>query len=196
MIKVGVTGGIGSGKTTFCRVWEKLGASVYYADKAAKKLMISDPELILKLKLAFGETTYHSDGSLNKEHLIKEAFQKGEVHTLNRIVHPAVAEDFSEFVKRAEYEKKEIVVKEAALLLMGGRPEDLDLIVLVLSEKENRVARVVQRDGVSESDVKHRDSKQPAFDQLVHLADHIVKNNGTINELEAEAEKLYKMILD
>lgn len=195
MKKVGVTGGIGSGKSTFCRVWERLGAAVYYADDAAKELMITDLELVNKLKEAFGEATYYADGTLNKEHLIREAFEKGEVDTLNGLVHPVVAKDFRAFVKEAESENKEIVVKEAALLLMGGRPEDLDLIVLILSEKENRVARVVQRDGVSEGDVENRDRKQPVFDQLAHLADHIVRNNGTIKELEAEAEKLYTTIL-
>lgn len=196
MIKVGVTGGIGSGKSTFCRVWKNLGAAVYFADDAAKELMITNPELISKLKAAFGESTYHSDGSLNKKHLIREAFEKGEVDSLNKIVHPAVAKDFRAFVQKAESENRQIVVKEAALLLLGGRPDDLDLIVLILSEKENRVARVIQRDGVSKADVESRDRKQPVFDQLIDMADYIIKNNGTVEELEAEAEKLYNLILD
>lgn len=192
---VGVTGGIGSGKTTFCKVWEKLGAAVYYADDAAKKLMIQDDVLIKKLKEAFGEDTYHEDGSLNKSHLIHEAFEKGRVDTLNKLVHPAVANDFKIFVKKAESESKKIVVKEAALLLIGGRPKDLDFIVLIISEKGNRIERVVERDDVSDNEVENRDSKQPKFDQLIHLADYVVTNNGTKKELENIAKKLYNNIL-
>lgn len=195
MKKVGVTGGIGSGKTTLCKIWESLGAAVYYADDAAKKLMIHDHKLIIKLKEAFGEETYHEDGSLNKNHLIREAFEKGRVDTLNKLVHPAVAKDFKDFVKKAESENIKIVVKEAALLLMGGRPEDLDVIVLIISDKKNRIERVVKRDSVAEKEVENRDGKQPAFDQLTHLADYLLTNDGTREELEIKAKKLYTKIL-
>tara|TARA_R100001143_G_C3361367_1_gene137154 strand:- start:97347 stop:97937 length:591 start_codon:yes stop_codon:yes gene_type:complete len=195
MKTVGVTGGIGSGKTTFCKVWEKLGAAVYYADDSAKRLMVQDEVLIRKLKEAFGEDTYHEDGSLNKSHLIREAFEKGRVDTLNKLVHPAVAKNFKEFVKNAESESKRIVVKEAALLLMGGRPKDLDLIVLILSDKDKRIGRVVERDDVSEKEVENRDSKQPKFDQLTQIADYVVVNDGTLKELEQKAKNLYVNIL-
>lgn len=191
---VGVTGGIGSGKTTFCRVWENLGAAVYYADAAAKRLIVHDHELISHIREAFGKETYHADGSLNKNHLIREAFEKGRVDALNKLVHPAVAEDFKVFVKKAEEENRKMVVKEAALLLMGGRPEDLDIIVLILSDKNNRISRVVERDDVSEKEVSDRDSKQPAFDQLTHLADFVLTNDGTQKELERKADELYAMI--
>lgn len=191
MVKVGVTGGIGSGKSTLCAVWETLGAAVYYADDAAKKLMITDQKLISDLKAAFGEETYYPDGSLNKEHLIREAFEKGEVEKLNRLVHPVVAKDFQTFVEKAEADEKEIAAKEAALLLIGGRPEELDLIVLVLSDKKKRMERVIKRDGVSFSEVENRDNKQPDFGLLTHLADHLVTNDGTLEELKNKAEKLY-----
>lgn len=195
MKKVGVTGGIGSGKTTLCRVWENLGAAVYYADDAAKRLMVHDHELVSNLKEAFGEETYYADGSLNKNHLIREAFEKGRVDTLNELVHPAVAKDFKAFVKKAESENRKIVVKEAALLLIGGRPEGLDEIVLILSDKKNRIERVVERDDVTGKEVENRDAKQPAFDQLTHLADYLLTNDGTREELEEKAEKLYIRIL-
>ncbi len=193
---VGVTGGIGSGKTTFCKVWEKLGAAVYFADDAAKKLMVHDESLIKKLKKTFGEDTYKADGTLNKSHLIQEAFEKGRVDTLNKLVHPAVAKDFKAFVQKAVSANKKIVVKEAALLLIGGRPEDLDIIVLIMSDKKSRIGRVVERDDVSEKEVENRDSKQPSFDQLTHLADYVVANDGTQKELERKAEKLYTKVLE
>jgi len=193
---VGVTGGIGSGKTTLCKVWEKQGAAVYYADDAAKKLMVTDHDLINRLKDAFGEETYHPDGSLNKSHLINEAFEKGRVDTLNKLVHPAVAKDFKNFVKNAESNNKKIVVKEAALLLIGGRPDGIDLIVLIVSNKSKRIGRVVERDGVTGSDVESRDEQQPDFDQLTHLADYLITNDGTLKELETQAEQLYNEIIE
>jgi dephospho-CoA kinase len=84
MIKVGITGGIGSGKSTVCKEWEKLGAVVFYADDEAKKLMVTDRLSRQKLTDAFGPQTYKADGSLNKAHLIEEAFIKGRVEELNR----------------------------------------------------------------------------------------------------------------
>lgn len=191
---IGITGGIGSGKTTICKVWENLGAAIYYADDAAKKLMVDDDELVSHLKEVFGKETYRVDGSLNKAHLIREAFDKGRVDSLNKLVHPAVAKDFNVFVKKAQSDGRNIVVKEAALLLIGGRPDDLDIIVLILADKSSRMARVMERDGVSGSEVENRDSKQPPFDQLTHLADYLITNDGTLKELEAKAEKIYSEI--
>lgn len=191
---IGVTGGIGSGKTTLCKVWEHLGAAVYYADDAAKKLMVQDDELISRLKEAFGDETYSVDGSLNKAHLIREAFDKDRVDILNKLVHPVVAKDFKSFLKKAEADNCNVVVKEAALLLIEGRPDNLDIIVLIMSDKKKRVGRVVERDNVSEKEVENRDSKQPAFEQLIHLADYLIINDGTRKELERKAEKLYAKI--
>lgn len=191
MKKVGVTGGIGSGKTTFCRVWENLGAAVYYADNAAKKLMVEDDEIIRGLKNAFGDESYHIDGSLNKSHLIREAFEKGRVDTLNKLVHPAVAKDFKAFAQKAESENREIVIKEAALLLTEGRPDELDIIVLIMSDRQTRVGRVVERDEITVEEVEKRDSKQPVFEELTHLADYLITNDGSQEELENKAKKLF-----
>ena len=102
MISVGITGGIGSGKTTVASIWESLGATVVYADDLAKQLMQTDPDLKRKLSETFGEETYHSDGSLNKPHLIKEAFHKNRVEELNSIVHPAIRIEAKDLIKKAE----------------------------------------------------------------------------------------------
>jgi len=92
MIKVGVTGGIGSGKTTLCEEWEKLGAFVVYADDLAKEIMVKDKLLVAKIKSIFGEESYFSDGSLNRSYLAKEAFENNRVDELNKIVHPVLWE--------------------------------------------------------------------------------------------------------
>ncbi len=194
MIKVGVTGAIGSGKTTVCRIWEQLGAAIYFADDEAKKLMVTDEKIRASLTQTFGPDTYTSDGSLNKPHLIREAFEKGRVAELNAIVHPAVAAGFVTFCRKSEKQGVSVVVKEAALLLNNGRPKNLDIIVIVESDRNERLKRVVNRDSVDDSKFNDRDEKQPDFERLHHLADEILLNNGTLEELEEKSSKLFKKI--
>lgn len=196
MITVGVTGGIGSGKTTVCKEWEKLGAKVVYADDLAKNLMTSDSDLKQKLVKAFGRETYHEDGSLNRPHLIRHAFEEGRVEELNKLVHPAVAKKFKEISEQAKQNGEKILVEEAALLLNNGRPSFLDIIVLVKSNREKRIERVVERDGVSSEKVLDRDKNQPDFNNLSHLADYTIENNGTLTELKEKSRKLFDLLME
>lgn len=195
MIRVGITGPIGSGKSTVAAEWEKLGAHLFYADHQAKRLMVTNAELIQKLKDQFGEQTYFPDGKLNREHLIEEAFRKGRVEELNALVHPVVEEEFRRFCAEAESKHADVVVKEAALLLNRGRPRDLDLIVLLLSKKKSRLTRVEQRDGISVTDAESRDRVQPDFEELVSLADIVLRNDRSLKELREEAVLLYKKLV-
>lgn len=194
MIVAGVTGGIGSGKSTFCREWEELGARVIYADDLAKEIMISDPGLKQALRNTFGDKSYNSDGSLNKPHLIREAFEKNRVDELNAIVHPAMRRAFSEICKKAESEGIELIVKEAAVLLNEGRPDGLDLVIIITAPEEERIRRVTERDRVSDQQVKARLKKQPDFSELTHLADYVVVNDGSADELKEKARALYHEI--
>ncbi|MEX0649017.1 MAG: dephospho-CoA kinase [Balneolaceae bacterium] len=195
MITAGVTGGIGSGKTTVCREFEKLGAHVVYADDLAKELMVQNQDVINQLKKTFGNETYHTDGSLNKSHLIREAFEKERVEELNNIVHPAVRKEFRNISQKSEKRGEKLVVKEAALLLNNGRPGDLDVIILVLSNRELQVERVKKRDRVTESDITARMNKQPVFEDLTPLADYVIYNNGSLEELQKKARELYHVLV-
>lgn len=195
MITVGVTGGIGSGKTTVCKEWEKLGASVVYADDLAKELMVTDDQLKQSLIDVFGEETYDSDGKLNRAHLIRHAFEEGRVGELNELVHPAVARKFQEICVEAEKAGEKMVVEEAALLLNEGRPNYFDVIVIVTSNEENRLTRVMKRDSVSKEKVIDRAQNQPNFKNLVHIADYTIDNNGSLNDLKEKSARLYKTIL-
>jgi dephospho-CoA kinase len=195
MITVGVAGGIGSGKTTVCKEWEKLGAKVVYADNLAKELMVQDDRLRKSLIKAFGKDTYHADGRLNRPHLIRQAFEEGRVEELNQLVHPAVARKFDEISNKAKEAGEELVVEEAALLLNNGRPENLDLIVIVISDREDRLDRVSKRDSVSKKKVMDRDENQPNFNNLIHLADYTIENNGTLEELRKKSIQLYHKII-
>ncbi len=194
MIKVGITGPIGSGKTTVCKVWERLGAKIFFADEEAKKLMASDAEIRESLVKTFGTETFLDNGSLNKPHLIREAFEKERVNELNAIVHPAVAVAFEKFCRNSEKNGVEVAVKEAALLLNHGRPMNLDVIVIVESNREERIRRVKKRDDMDEQKFVQRDKKQPNFASLHQLADEIILNNGTLSELEEKSEKLFSKI--
>lgn len=191
MITVGITGGIGSGKTTVCREWEKLGAYVLYADDLAKKLMNTDPEIRKDITRAFGSDSYREDGSLNRAHLTEEAFRKGRVKELNAIVHPRVYKASQKLREQAKAQGYKVFVKEAALLLQHGRPEGLDRLVLVLADRGKRVQRVMERDRADEHLVQNKMRKQQDFDELRHLADYILENNGTLQELRRKARCLY-----
>jgi dephospho-CoA kinase len=196
MIVAGVTGGIGSGKSTLCMVWESLGAKVIYADDLAKKLMVEDDKVVAKLKEIFGNDTYKKDGSVNKTHLINEAFQKGRVEELNSVVHPAVARKFQEIRTQTEQTETKVLVKEAALLLNEGRPKDLDVVILVMSPKVEQINRVKERDSVEKKDVVERMNKQPDFEKLKSYADYIITNDGTLEEFKLKSKELYLKVLE
>lgn len=194
MIRVGVTGGIGSGKTTLCKEWERLGAFVVYADDLAKKLMVEDEELVKNIRSVFGDEAYHENGSLNRQYLAQEAFEKGRVAELNRLVHPVLWEKVEEISAQKEREGVDVFVKEAAILLQHGRPEDLDYVVLVEADEQQRTKRVVERDNSDRKKVEGRVSAQQDFSALTDLADFVVTNDEGVNELKEKARLLLKEI--
>ncbi len=194
MIIVGVTGGIGSGKTVFCKELESYGAYVVYADDLAKKIMVSDLELIREIKSAFGAESYEEDGSLNRSYLAEEAFNKGRVQELNDLVHPVLWRETDRLLSEKEQEGVEVFVKEAAILLNNGRPENLDYVVLIEASLNKRVERVVKRDASNKDLVLDRVARQPDFGSLLHLVDFRIINDGSIEQLNNKAEELYVRI--
>ncbi|MDZ7806993.1 MAG: dephospho-CoA kinase [Gracilimonas sp.] len=192
MIKVGITGGIGSGKTTFCKEWEKLGAFVIYADDLAKELMLNDEDLKQEIRDKFGDEAYFKNGELNRSYLAKEAFEKGRVSELNEIVHPVLWRETDKLAIQKAKEGVDIFAKEAAILLNNGRPEDLNYVILILTDESERVKRTSERDNSEKQTVLDRINKQPDFEALTHLADFIVYNDGSIEELKTKAEVIYK----
>lgn len=194
MIKVGITGGIGSGKTTFCREWEKLGAFVLYADDFAKQLMQEDEVLKNQIKGAFGEKSYDEQGNLNRAYLASEAFEKGRVEELNSLVHPVLWQRVDELEDEKEQEGIEVFAKEAAILLKEGRPENLDFVILILADEEQRIQRTLERDESSLDEVQDRISKQQNFESLTHLADYVILNNNSVESLRHKAQSTFKKI--
>ena len=184
MIRVGITGGIGSGKSTVCRIWEDAGVRVISADDVAKELMVTHPDIIKNLKETFGDDAYSPDGSLNRAYLANEAFAKGRVEELNNIVHPVMFAETSRLMDEAEGQGIEVCAKEAALLLKYGRPKDLDVVVLVRADQNKRVLRVAERDKVNEAKVMDRMGKQAADSELRVLSDIEITNDGSLADLE------------
>ncbi len=194
MIKVGITGGIGSGKTTVCKVWEELGAYVLYMDDLAKELMVTDAKLISSIKQEFGSESYFKNGELNRSHLAQEAFHKGRVGALNALVHPILWKASDELAEEKRKKGITLFVKEAAILLQNGRPENLDYVVLVLSNEQLRIKRAIARDNSDEEKIKDRIGKQPDYENYRSLSDFVISNNGALSELKKEAKKVFDLV--
>ena len=175
MTKIGVTGGIGSGKTTVCQVFELLGIPVFYADYEAKKVMQNDLLLMDGIKEAFGPESFFATGELNRKHLAEIVFNNPEkLHLLNSLVHPAV---FRAFDRWASEQKSQYVIKEAALLFESGSYKDCTHTLLVTAPEAMRIDRVVKRDRVSEEEVKRRMDKQLPDSEKEKLADLVLQND-------------------
>jgi len=195
MVKVGITGGIGSGKTTVCDIFQHHGAYQLNADDLAKSLMSEDEEVKKEIIETFGEESYTKEGRLNREYLATQAFGNGRVQELNDIVHPRMPEAVEKHMKKAEEQGYKVFVYEAALLLQNLRPEELDVVILVLADKQKRIDRVRKRDEVNKELILDRMQHQQDFKELTHLADIVIDNNGTLEELKDRAEKVYYDIL-
>ena len=144
-IKVGITGGIGSGKSVVCKIFNLLGVPVYDADQRARELMTENPSLIHAIKKLFGEKAYFQEGKLNKNYLAGMIFRdEKKLNLLNQSVHPAVAEDFEAWVQ--QHRNSTYLIKEAALLFESGSYKFLDYIVTVSAPLELRINRVLNRD--------------------------------------------------
>ena len=176
MLKIGITGGIGSGKTTVCKVFETLGIPVFYADQMAKQLMVTDVNLIAAVKNAFGEQSYSANGVLNHKHLADIVFNdKNALAQLNALVHPAVFNAFATWAKKAALSAP-YVLKEAALLFESGSYTSCDHTVLVTSPLSVKLSRVTKRDLVSVQEVMLRMDKQFTDEQKIKLANFIIHN--------------------
>jgi dephospho-CoA kinase len=174
MLKVGLTGGIGSGKSTVARIFEVLGIPVYYADEAAKNIMNSDKRLKAALIKNFGEQTYQS-GQLNRAWLASVVFTDNQkLQLLNSLTHPATIRDANKWIQQ---QTSPYIVKEAALLFESGADKYLDHIVGVSAPEELRIQRAMQRDQVKREDVLQRMSRQMKEEEKMKLCQSILIND-------------------
>lgn len=174
MLKVGLTGGIGSGKTTIAKIFELLNVPVYYADDASKRLYHTDKNLIADIKKHFGEDIYNNE-QLNRSKLAAIVFNDpGQLELLNQLVHPPTIRDAAEWMQK---QTAPYVIKEAALLFESGSASGLDYIIGVQAPSHYRIKRVMERDGVKREEVINRANRQIDEDIKMRLCDFIINNN-------------------
>lgn len=187
MLKVGITGGIGSGKTTICRIFESLNIPIYYADDRAKSLMVNDEKLVKGIKELFGKKAYLENGLLNREYIGSIVFSdKLMLEKLNQLVHPAVRLDGENWFK--SHADKPYALKEAALHFESGGYKLMDKMITVFAPEAMRIERVMQRDNTTAEAVKARIDKQLPDSEKVRLADFVIYNDGT--------QSLIKQVVD
>ena len=178
MKKIGITGGIGSGKSTICKVFESFGVPVYYADQEAKNIYSKNKDLKDKVIDLFGNDIYLQSGEINREKLAEIVFSdKNKLEALNRIVHPAVAEDFNNWCSNQE-KNNSYIIKEAALLIESGSYKQLDYLFYVSAPLEERINRVVKRDNTSAVNVKARINNQKSEKENISYADLVLLNDN------------------
>ena len=175
MKKIGLTGGIGVGKTFVAKLFYQMGIPVFNADVEAKKCMASDSELIKNIKLIFGNVIY-IDGKLQKEILASIIFSDiKKLNELNALVHPVVKQSFYDWCEKQE---SEIVVKEAAILFESNSHIGFDKVICVTAPENIRIQRVQQRDNDSINQVKSRIESQMKQSEKEKLSDYIIVNDG------------------
>lgn len=192
MYIVGLTGGIGSGKSTIGKWFLEKGIPVYDSDKEAKLLMNENPSLKSQLIDMFGPETYQNN-EYNRNFVAEQVFEnKEKLAALNAIVHPAVFHHFQEWVSQ---QNSEFVVKEAAILFESGSYKDCDFILTVAADESIRIQRVIGRDQVTKDQVKARIANQWTDEHRIEKSDFVLYNNTSLEDLKKQFSKTYKKLL-
>lgn len=189
---VGLTGGIGSGKTTIAYMFRDLGVPIYIADTEAKLLLVRSKIIRRKLIALFGENVYLKNGEINKELIADKIFKDLEyLKKMNAIVHPKVAQHFNRWVKKQE---APYVLKESAILFESGAFKQCDKIIAVTSSEEIRINRILKRDKTSKKKIKAIIDKQLPEDYKIKNADYVIYNN-TLEETRDVVKKIHEELI-
>jgi len=177
MKKIGITGGIGSGKTTVCEIFKLLGVPVFHADAEAKNLQNNDLQIRELLVNLFGKHIYSLDGMLDRKKLARLIFNdSAALANVNAIIHPAVRQSFQKWTDN--HLDSSYILYEAAILLESGYATDFDRNILVLADEKLRIERVIRRDHISKVLVKQRINNQMPDSQKIKIVDYIIENNN------------------
>lgn len=187
---IGLTGGIGSGKSTVLQLFGELGVATYIADDEAKKLMVTDKELVSQITELFGDQAYIKN-ELNKSFIAEIVFKNKEKLTaLNNLVHPKVRAHFYEFIKN---KKAKIVIYESAILFESGINTMCDFIITVIANFEDKVERIIKRDHVSKQQILARMKNQLGDDYKIENSNFVIRNN-TIADTKQQVLSIYNLI--
>jgi dephospho-CoA kinase len=183
LLRIGITGGIGSGKSTICKIFEKTGIPIFSADSAAHQVSNGDQDVRRRILKLLGDKAYNARGELDRSFVAGEVFSNPDtLKGLNRIIHPrvlAMAEKFGRTAVGAPF-----WIAEAALMYESGLHKKLDYIIVVTASEEERVRRVMQRDGVTGDIVRRRMEYQLSDEELRANADFILMNDGDLDHLQ------------
>lgn len=190
MTIVGITGGIGSGKTTVSEMFKKLGVPIYNADDEAKKLMLKEPIKSHLISL-FGDQVY-TKGQLNRALIRSAIFNNDEIrHKVNKIVHPQVGQHFKSWL---ENQDSPYILKEAAIIFEAGLTQQYDFIITVVADKEERIKRVLTRPGITRQMVLDVMDKQWSDDKKISQSDFVITNDSLV-ETEKKVNEIHLKLL-
>jgi dephospho-CoA kinase len=176
MLSIGITGGIGSGKSTVCKVFRTLGIPVFQADLVARRLQDEDPEIRISLTALFGTEIYTEKGTLNRKKLAGIIFSDHQsLETVNKLIHPAVNKEFNNWKEKMVHFP--YVLYEAAIIFETGRAVSFDYTILVIADEKERMERVMKRDHLPAEAILMRMKNQMNDSEKILLADFIIENN-------------------
>jgi dephospho-CoA kinase len=192
MFRVGVTGGIGSGKTLICKIFEMLGIPVYYADVQAKKMMAADPEIIARLSEYFGNEVI-KEGKPDRDKIASIVFSNPDALTLlNSLIHPLVRNDFDVWSRSKQ--ENVYVIEEAAILFETGANKLLDYIIAITAPENIRIKRVMDRDNINRKNILARIGNQMDETERANMADAVIINNDTVMVIPQVVELHHKLL--
>jgi len=194
MLKVGITGGIGSGKSTVSRFFSELRVPVYDSDQRAKSLMQHDDSIIIKIKKEFGDNSYLNN-QLNRPYIGEIVFKNElKLKQLNSIVHPVVRTDFNNWLSQNSNAK--FVIKEAAIMIESGAYKDLDKLIVVNANREQKIKWIKKRDNLLLEDIENRIQNQLSDKIRNQYADFIIENSSSKKELKQQVLSIYNKLID
>ena len=191
MVQLAVTGNMGCGKTTICKILISQGIPVYFSDNRAKELMGQDQSLIQQIRKRFGKESYYRNGLLNRKWLAERVFKDSKaLNDLNCLVHPVVHQDYIEW---ANQQSQDVVAYESAIVLEHGNEGKFDVVILVSCPEKLRLDRIQHRDDLTQDEIQSRTRFQWSDEKKRKLADHIIENIN-LSETEQQVKTVLSLI--
>lgn len=195
ILRVGITGGIGSGKSLVCSMFSKFGVTVLSADAIAKRVMLKDEKLRQALVSVLGPSTYTRTGEIDRFYVSEKIFNHPALQRkVNALVHPVVEEEVGREFARLAGQGEKLAIVEAALIYEAGFHKRLDLVIVVDAPEPVRIARVVSRDGAKHEEVRKRIRAQLPAQSKVTRADYVIRNSGSIKDLEVSVRLIFSIL--